>query len=249
MRKFLATSALATTLALPAAAFDIDSMTDAEREAFGEAVRAYLLENPQTIMDAVELLETRQQEEAAANDIALVAAYNDALTNDGYSYVGGNPEGDVTIVEFVDYRCGYCRRAHDEVKTLIESDGNIRIIVKEFPILGENSLISSRFAVAVKQVAGGEAYAAANDALIRLQGDMSEPVLRRLANTLDVDADAVLAAMETPAVTEEISKTRALAQALQINGTPTFVFGTELVRGYVPLEGMQQIVAAEREKS
>ena len=103
-------------------------MTDAEREVFGAAVLAYLLENPQVIMDAVQVLEDRQNEEQAQNDLSLVADTADALFNDGYSWVGGNPNGNVTIVEFFDYRCGFCRRVHPEVKELLESDGNIRYI-------------------------------------------------------------------------------------------------------------------------
>ena len=238
--------ALATATATQAADLDLDNMTDAQRDAFGAQVREYLLENPEVIMEAVQVLEARQAQAQAQGDLDLVAAHTDALFNDGYSWVGGNPDGDVTIVEFFDYRCGFCRRAHPEVKQLLEIDGNIRYIAKEFPILGENSMISSRFAIAVRKVAGDDAYAAANEALIALNSDMDEPVLRRLATSLDLDADAVLDAMDDEDITQQIAETRALAQALQINGTPSFVMGTQMIRGYLPLDAMQEVIAEER---
>ncbi len=207
-------AALALATGVQAADLDLDNMSDADRAAFGAQVRAYLLENPQVIMEAVQVLEERQAAEQAQGDVSLVENNAEAIFNDGYSWVGGNPEGDVTIVEFFDYRCGYCRRAHPEVMELLESDGNIRYIAKEFPILGENSLISSRYALAVRDVAGEEAYEAAKEALIVLNAEMDDTVLRRLSDTLGVDADAVIAAMDKDSITEQLATTRALAQTL-----------------------------------
>ncbi|MCA1285542.1 DsbA family protein [Salipiger bermudensis] len=238
------TLAAGLAAALPATAqdFDFSAMTPEQREAFGTQVREYLLENPQVIMEAVNALENRQAEQQAVADQQIVADNADALFRDGYSYVGGNPDGDITIVEFSDYRCGYCRRAFPEVEELIESDGNIRFIMKEFPILGEASVTSSRFAIATLMEAGDEAYKAVHDALITLEGEPSEPVLRRLADTLGLDAEAIIARMSDEEVTRRIQETRELATRLQINGTPSFVFGDQMLRGYVPLDGMRQLV-------
>ena len=233
-------------LALPGQALDIGEMTAEERAIFRAEVRAYLLENPEVIMEAVAVLEQRQSADKAAQDMTLVRVNAEDIFNDGYSWVGGNPEGDITLVEFVDYRCGYCRRAHDEVKELVESDGNIRIIVKEFPILGDASMASSRFAIAVKQLAGADAYEAANDALIRLRSDANAVTLGKLAGSLGLDADAIIAHMDSDEVSLEIQKTRELAQRLQITGTPTFVMQDDMLRGYVPLEKMREIVDAIR---
>ncbi|PWL36043.1 DsbA family protein [Marivita sp. XM-24bin2] len=245
----LATSIAALLMAtgVQAADLDLSNMSEEDRAAFGAQVRAYLLENPEVIMEAVQVLEERQAAQQAQGDVALIENNAEAIFNDGYSWVGGNPEGDVTIVEFFDYRCGFCRRAHPEVAQLLELDGNIRYVAKEFPILGENSLISSRFALAAREIGGDDAYEAAKEALIVLNGDMDETVLRRLANTLGLDADAVLGAMDDEGITEQLATTRALAQTLQINGTPSFVMGDQLVRGYVPLDAMQQIVAEARQ--
>ncbi|WP_323766871.1 DsbA family protein [Marinovum sp.] len=247
MYRFLTSTALAATLlAGPALATDLTDMTEAESAAFGAAVRAYLMENPEVIIEAVNALEQRQQAAQGDRDVDLIAANRGDIFDDGFSHVGGNPKGDVTLVEFIDYRCGYCRKAHEEVKELIESDGNIRFIVKEFPILGPDSLESSKFAIAAGEVAGEDAYMAAHEALINFGGTVNEAALRRLAETLELDAAAVLAEMESDTVAERIAETRALAQRLQINGTPTFVLDETLLRGYLPLDAMRQVVEESR---
>jgi protein-disulfide isomerase len=234
-------------LTLPEHAFALNSMSADEKEAFGQAVREYLLENPETIFEAVEVFRQREAEAEAAADLNLVAANADAIFNDGFSYVGGNPEGDITVVEFMDYRCGYCKRAHTAVGELIKADGNIRFIVKEFPVLGEASEMASAFAVAVKQLHGDAAYKATHDTLLTFNGDINEKTLRRLATILGHDDQAVLDQMNQESVMKEIAETRLLAARLQINGTPTFVFDDELVRGAVPLETMTSLVTAKRQ--
>ena len=158
LRTLFAAPALALCMTLPAKALDLTQMTDEERAIFREEVRAYLMDNPEVIMEAVAVLEAREAEAQAQADLSLVSDNAADIFDDGFSWVGGNPDGDITLVEFLDYRCGFCKRAHGEVAKLLESDGNIRLIVKEFPILGEQSLLASRFAVATKQVAGDDAY-------------------------------------------------------------------------------------------
>lgn len=247
MKQIFAATALGIAgLALPAQAFDIKDMSDAERAEFGAQVRAYLMENPSIIVEAYTLYEQQQKEAQTAGDAQMVAVNMEALLNDGFSWVGGNPDGDITVVEFLDYRCGYCRKAHDEVAELLSSDGNIRLIVKEFPILGEASLLASQFAIAVKQLSGDEAYKEAHDVMMSYQADLTDANVKRLAKTLELDGDAILERMKSDAVREEIAQTRELAQRLQIRGTPTFVMGDQLVRGYVPIDGMRQIIAEER---
>ncbi|WP_299546190.1 DsbA family protein [uncultured Tateyamaria sp.] len=242
----LTAAAFAMSLALPAQALDLSQMTDEERQIFREEVRAYLMDNPQVIMDAVQVLEQRQAVAQAQADLSLVSDNADDLFNDGFSFVGGNPDGDVTLVEFLDYRCGFCKRAHGEVAKLLETDGNIRLIVKEFPILGEQSLLASRFTIATKQVAGPDAYKDISDAVMEMSGDVSMRTLRRMASTFGLDATAIEAHMESEAVTDEIRRTRALAQRLQITGTPTFVLQDELLRGFLPFDEMQALVDEKR---
>ena len=238
----LAAACLATTLVLPARA----EMTEDQRKEFRAEVRAYLLENPEVLSEAIGILQDRQAAEEAKGDVALVAANSAAIFADAASWVGGNPDGDVVIVEFMDYRCGYCRKANAEVDELVTSDGNIRFIVKEFPILGPESDLSSRFAISVLQMHGPEAYLKAHDALIALRGPADEKNLQRLAGDLGLAAEPIMAHMKLPEVEAVIAANHGLAQSLQINGTPTFVIGDTLVRGYVPLDGMRDMVAGAR---
>ncbi|WP_419738169.1 DsbA family protein [Ruegeria sp.] len=229
-----------------AQALDLNALSDAEKAEFGAQVREYLLENPEVIIEAITILEERNAATQEQADRDLVASNADELFNDGYSWVGGNPEGDITLVEFMDYRCGYCRRAVPEVASLLAEDGNIRLVIREFPILGDASVLSSRFAVATKHVAGDDAYKQVHDALMEFSGEPSEVTLRRISNGLGLDSDAIIAAMDSNQVTEEITRTRELAQRMQITGTPSFVLGTEMLRGFLPADQMKQIADGVR---
>lgn len=242
----LATAAL-LGLASPALAVDLSAMSAEEKAAFGDAVRAYLLENPEVLTEAIEVLKTRQAAAEAVADVELVKANAADLFADTASYTGGNPEGDLTVVEFIDYRCGYCKKAHSEVMDLVNGDGNIRYIVKEFPILSEDSATAARFAIATLQVAGPEAYAKVNAGFYEsFRGEVTPDTLSAFADDLGLDAAPILARMEAPEVTKVIEDNHALAQRMQISGTPTFVMGEQMVRGYIPLAHMQQVVAEER---
>ena len=245
MNKLIATTALALTLAAPA--FAQSAMTDTERSDFRAEVRAYLMDNPEVLMEAIAVLEDRRTADAAASDIELLRVNADEIFNDPASWVGGNPDGDITVVEFMDYRCGYCKKAFDDVAQLIESDGNIRFVVKEFPILGEQSELASRFAVAVLQLEGAAAYEKIHNGLMVMRAEVTTETLAALAAELGLgNVEAVMARMSAPEVTTVIEANRALAARLDVNGTPTFVIYNTLVRGYVPLDGMRQIVENQR---
>ncbi|MBY4892403.1 DsbA family protein [Rhodobacteraceae bacterium N5(2021)] len=247
MKRMLMSVAAVAMLALPLGATEIGDMTDAERQAFRAEVRQYLLDNPEVLMEAIGVLEQRQAEEEAAAQEVAVAENAPALFNSSFDHVGGNLDGDVVIVEFVDYRCSFCRRAHPEVAELIETDGNIRIITKEFPILGEQSVLASRFAIATSIALGGEAYELVRDGLMAMRSDVTELALARLADDLSLDSEAIFAAMDDPLVQTTIDANYALGQRMGITGTPSFVFGDQLVQGYVPLSNMQDIVAIIRD--
>lgn len=233
--------------AAPALALNLKAMSAEEKAAFGEAVRAYLLENPEVLTEAIEVLNQRQASAAVENDRALIKANAAAIFEDGVSYVGGNPEGDITVVEFIDYKCPYCKKAHPEVMELIAKDGNIRFIVKEFPILGEQSALASKFAIAALQVAGPEAYEKINAGFYEsFRGDITPDTLAAFARDLGLDPAPILARMDAPEIAKIIADNYALAQRLNISGTPGFVMGGQMIRGYVPLATMQATVAEER---
>ncbi|PZT84029.1 MAG: disulfide bond formation protein DsbA, partial [Citromicrobium sp.] len=212
----LAAAAALPLTALPAAAFDPAQMTDAEREAFGAAVRDYIMDHPEVLIEAV-----------------------------NHSWVGGNPKGDLTVVEFIDYRCGYCRKIAPEVDALVEKDGNIRLILKEFPILGQESELASRYAIAVRQIAGDDAYKTAHDKLYEIRGAVTLESLGALAKDQGLDSQAIIQRLNTEEVTAEIRANRQLAEQMQIMGTPTFVIGPELLRG-IPSSGLEAAVTQIR---
>ena len=246
MRLLLCLITAATLLAAPATSQGLEAMTEAERAAFRAEVKAYLLENPEVLIEAMDVLRARQDLVEAKSDAELLQTHAAAIFDDKASYVGGNPEGDITVVEFLDYRCSYCRKANAEVAELVNSDGNIRFVVKEFPILGDDSIASSRFAIAVLQLHGAAPYGVLHHALMSLRGTPDTETLSRMASDLGLEPAPILAHMDSAEVTAVIEANHALGEALAISGTPTFVIDGTLLRGYVPLDGMRQIVADER---
>ncbi|KAA2316785.1 DsbA family protein [Pseudooceanicola sediminis] len=245
LRSMMIAGAAALTLSPLAAQAE---MSDAERADFREEVRAYLMDHPEVILEAVQSLESRQADQKAQADVDLVKANTAEIFNDDHSWVGGNPDGDITLVEFMDYRCGYCRKAFQEVEDLVAGDGNIRFVLKEFPILGEDSVMASRLAISTQLEAGDDAYKSLHDALMSYNGGFDETAMTRILSGLDLDPEPILDRMDSDEVTSIIAENHALAQQLQINGTPTFILPETMLRGYVPLAGMQQLVAEARDK-
>jgi protein-disulfide isomerase len=245
MRRFAFAVSL-SLLASTALAGGLGDMTQPERDAFRAEVKQYLMENPEVIMEAMQALQSKQDQAAAQADVAALSTNSDALYKDAASWVGGNPNGNITVVEFMDYRCTYCRKAYSEVEDLVKSDGNIRFVVKEFPILGDDSTTSAQFAIAVRLLHGDAAYKSVHDALITLRGAPDAETLSRLTKTLGYDPAPIMAKMASPQVADVIKANHALAAKLNITGTPTFVIDTKMLRGYVPEDGMKQIVDQER---
>jgi len=224
----------------------IEDMTADERAAFRAEVRAYLLENPEVLMEALTALRQRQESAEAARRRDVIAENAGAIHEDPRAWVGGNPDGDITLVEFMDYRCSYCRRAFPEVSHLIESDGDIRFVVKEFPVLGPESQAAARFAIATLQVAGAKAYEKVHDALMTHRGRMAPAAFRRIAGSAGLEYAAIAERMDAPGVQAVIDDNMALARRLGITGTPTFIIEDRMIPGYLPLERMRRAVAEER---
>lgn len=246
MRPTLSVLAACAVLAGPAAAqdgFTFDSQAE-----FEAAVRAYLLDQPEVLLEAMQVLESREAQARADADAQLLAINADAIFNGG-DWIGGNPDGDITLVEFIDYRCGYCKRARPEVNALVEADGNIRLIRKELPVLGAQSEAAARFAIATRTIAGDAAYVDVSDALMamRSDGDITQDLLEQLADAYDLDSAAIIAEMDSDATEAVIRNTHMLAMRLHIQGTPAFVMENMFLRGYLPLTDMQDLVAAQRQ--
>lgn len=218
----------------------------ADRDILHAEIRNYLLEEPEIIMEAIRILEQRRVVDEAQAETQMVATNSDAIFNDGHSFVGGNPEGSVTMVEFLDYRCGYCKRAHNEVAALLKDDGDIRLIVKEYPILGPDSIATSELAIATKISQGDEAYKRFADALMAYDGPVTDAGMDRVAKSASIDIAETRAALEDPEVKRHITANHELGRTLSVSGTPTFIIGNKFVRGYLPLAQMAEAVELSR---
>ncbi|MCY4335869.1 MAG: DsbA family protein [Litoreibacter sp.] len=208
-----------------------------------ESLRALILQtirdNPEVIMEAIETLQAQEAEAQAAAAAAALTAQMGALQNDPNAPVLGNPDGDITVVEFFDYNCGYCRRVFPNVKALMEEDTNIRVVMREWPILGEESVFAARASLASRKQGKYEEF---HNALMGANGRASQAVVLSIADDLGMDIDQLRADMESPEVDAHINTSRQLTQALGVNGTPAFVFEDQLVPGAIELEQMKQLV-------
>lgn len=247
MRKLFA--ALCLMLASAAAtAQSFDNLSDTDRKLLHAEIRQYLLENPEILLEVIDLLEERQANQQAADDVALIDANRDQLENDGYSFIAGNPEGALTIIEFSDYQCGYCKRAHPDVKALLEQRDDVRLVLKEFPILGPASETAALAALAVLESEGPEVYEGFNDAMMTHSGRLSDEIIDLIATNQGIDVARMREAMASDEIKGRVAANLELAQAIRASGTPTFVIGDRILRGYLPLEDMLTIVDGELAK-
>ena len=238
---------IAALLILFAAPLAAQELSPAQKAAVDAQIRAYILENPEIIVEAMQVLEQREQLAQANADRELLASMRNELENDGYSLVAGNPDGDVTMIEFLDYRCGYCKQAHDGVKALLASDPNIKFVVKEFPILGAESTFAARAAMASLQQ-GADTYLSFNDAMMRHRGDLDQHTVMRIAGEAGVDQAKLAEDIQNPQIAANIRETYGLARRLDISGTPAFIIGYTIVRGFLPYDSLKEIVADQRER-
>lgn len=215
-------------------------------EALHGEIRAYLLSHPEIVMEMVKILDEKQKSTAAVDDKALVTANAQAIFDDGFSWVGGNPDGKLTVVEFLDYQCGFCRKAQPEITELLERNDDVRLVVKEMPILGPGSDLAARAAVATLVAEGPEAYGRLHQELMTTKGQITDASLDRAFAKAGVDADKARAAMDDPEVSRRLDATHALAETLGISGTPTFVVADTMVRGYIPLARMEGLLEERR---
>jgi protein-disulfide isomerase len=234
-------------LALVAAAAPVpvraENLSAADRTAIETVVHDYLLAHPEVIAEAITVLRAREQEAESTNRRQALVTHREQLLRSPQSPVAGNPQGDVTMVEFFDYACGYCKAVQPQVEALIAGDAKLRVVYKEFPILGEGSRLAARAALAAR--AQGK-YVEFHNALMNARGGISEDSLLRVARSVGLDGERLQRDMKAPAVEDEIAANLKLAEALAINGTPGFVIGDQLVPGAVDLETLRKLVAAAR---
>jgi protein-disulfide isomerase len=240
MRRLVAVVLFALALQLPAAA---QPFSPDQKKAIEEIVRAYLLKNPEIIREAVEALQAKEQQSAEERRVEALARLKDELAFDPGSPVLGNPSGDVTVVEFFDYRCPYCKRTAPVIDQLVKEDGRIRRVMKEFPILGPESLFASRVALAAR---AQDKYEPMHRLLIAAKGALDQETVMKLAKEAGLDMAQLKRDLNSAAIDEALKKNRDLAGQLEITGTPAFIIGKEFVPGAAELDTFKTIVARAR---
>jgi protein-disulfide isomerase len=247
-RNSLRTALLSGALALGAAAAaraqqPAAGFTEAQRAEIVGILRDALRTDPSILRDALEGMEAADRRERDGATHAAIAANAEALFRDPADPALGNPRGAVTVVEFFDPRCGYCKQMHPTVAELLRRHRDVRWVLKDLPILGPNSVLASRALLAAQKQGK---HAELHDALLKLREEPTEPVLKREAERVGLDWVRLKRDMDDPAVERRIEANARLAQAVQIQGTPAIVVGSTLVPGAVDLATLERLVAEAR---
>ncbi len=207
---------------------DLTVLNDDQREAIEQTVQNYLIKNPQILMQMSELLE-KQQAQAQTDQVKAAISKNaELIYRDNYGLEAGNPKGNVTIVEFSDYNCPYCKRAFNDLTKLLDSDKDVRVVLKEFPIFGERSEGTARVAIAAKNQGK---YFELHAALLKNRGQNTQKAALGMAEKLGLDMDKLKQDMGSDEVSKIIKETRELGTQLGINGTPFYLVGDRVVPG------------------
>jgi protein-disulfide isomerase len=238
-RSPLATLVLSLFLLAPAA---VNADSDDRREEIERIVKEYLLREPEVLYEALQELQKKREAAEIAQQRELVVANRVALFEQQYDPVVGNEEGDVTLVEFFDYRCSYCRQMMPGIREMLETDGGIRLVLKDFPILGPESTTAAKAALAAERQGR---YGDMHWALMQ-EPELSEDTVMRVAADLGLDVERLEEDMKSPEVAKAIEANLALARTLGINGTPSFVLADRVIPGAIPAEELQKLVQAER---
>jgi len=236
-------AAIALTAAVPVQAA---SFSESQQAEIGDLVKDYLMKNPEVIRDAMEELQRKEQAAEAEARKSGVAKYADQLFNSPRHVVLGNPKGDVTLVEFFDYNCGYCKRAHADMQKLLDEDKGLRVILKEFPVLGQGSEEAAQVAISVNKVAP-EKYKAFYDELLMSRGAVDGARALAVAADIGLDKAAIQAQLKDPEVAATINESYGLASALGINGTPSYVLQDDVVVGAVGYDTLKEKIKSVRE--
>ncbi len=228
---------------LAAQAQEEQPLNPKQQEAVKKLIHDYLMENPSIIADAIEVL--RQKEELAAEMDAkkTLADRKDEIYNDPESPVLGNPKGDVTVVEFFDYRCPYCKASVDMLLDTVKSDGKVRLVMKELPILGPESVMASRAAMAARNQ---KKYAEFHNALMHLKGPLNEQSVMKTAAEIGLNVEKLKKDMQDDSIDAALKNNMRLAHALNLAGTPAFIVGDQLRPGALDQSALRQLIELAR---
>ena len=224
-----------------------ETFSDAQRSEIEAIIKDYLLKHPEMIQEAINELERRQDAENAEKHKGAIKENAKLLYSSPRQVTLGNPRGNVTFVEFFDYNCGYCKHAMDDMLSLLKTDTNLKVVLKEFPVLGPGSVEAAQVAVAVRmQDPTGKKYLEFHQKLLGGRGQADRAHALAAAKDVGVDMDRLEKDMKSPEVKASLEESMKLAEALGANGTPTYVVGSEIVMGAVGLEALQKKIDTQR---
>lgn len=232
-------------IALFAPRADAQALPPAQEDAVRAIVRDYLMKNPEVIIEALQAYEAKQKQDLASTQTSTIRQRHAEIFNDPQTPASGAANADVTVVEFFDYRCQYCKQVAGTMAQLMRADPKVRIVYKELPILGPDSVIATRAALAANMQ--GQ-YHRMHNALMSRRGTLDEPTVLAIAGELGLDAARLKGDMNKPEISATIERNRALARDLGIRGTPAFVIGEQIIPGAIDIETMRSVVARARQK-
>jgi protein-disulfide isomerase len=226
----------------PAAAAEL---APEQRQAIESVIHDYLLQHPDVLIEALRAAEEKAKTDAGEKAKQALAARRKEIFDDPETPVGGNPNGDVTLVEFFDYRCPYCKQVQPRLQEPLAGDRQLRIAYKEFPILGQVSTTAARAGLAAQRQGK---YVAFHDTMMAAKGEITEDTVYRVAGSVGLDVDRLRRDMSSSEIEAALKANRALADALDISGTPGFVIGDQIVPGAIELSSLKELVAGARKK-
>src|SRR5580693_4832609 len=236
----LACGFFAAAGAPPIQAADVPTEKRQEIEAI---IHDYLIHNPDVMIEAIRGAEDKLNREADANATTVLSDRRTEIFDDPATPVGGNPQGDVTIVEFFDYRCPYCKQAQPALQALLDQDHELRFVYKEMPVLGAPSVTAAHAALAARLQGKYEFFHAA---MMGTKGQITDEVVYQVAGSVGLDVDRLKRDMAAPEIEQALKANLALASALEIRGTPGFIIGEHIVPGAIDLEALKNLVADAR---
>lgn len=239
----LAATAGALLMTAPLSSAHAESAFTAEQQKEIESlVKKYISENPELILQSVKQYQEDQERKQMQSAQDNLKQYQSFFADKDLP-MAGNPDGDVTVVEFFDYNCGYCKKAFEDIQKLVEEDKNLRVVLMDMPILSPSSQKMSEISLAAHKQGK---YFEMHTALMDYRGSQSEAAFLKLAEDLGLDMEKLKADMKSAEIQAAIAKTKQVAQALGIRGTPGFVVGEQLYPGYVGIEALRNAVKDAR---
>lgn len=240
----LQTRLMPLSILLLLASLSPGAMAQLSDEALDQRIRDYILDNPEVVVEAIQRWQQQQQRAELEQFQSVLELREDEVFDVSDATLVGNPDGDIIVVEFMDYNCGYCRRVFPDVQQLAEQDGNVKILFKEFPILGPGSEYASKAALAAREQG---LYGEFHNALMSADTRLDEPQVLAIAREVGLDVEQLQRDMQDPEIDALIQRNHELARDLGINGTPGFIIGNEIVRGATSLDNLKRLVAQARD--